>query len=81
MAPEQMEALIRSMGRQPRQRTTLYASVSPERYRASFSAPTLRDIIKNPARRYERGRARRPLLRPGIAPDASQAAAAEPQAK
>ena len=69
MAPERMEELIASMGRRPRQRTTLYASVTPERYRASFEAPTLREVIKNPARRYERGRVRRPLVRPGLAPN------------
>ena len=69
MAPERMEELIASMGRRPRQRTTLYASVTPERYRTSFEAPTLREVVKTPARRYERGRARRPLVRPGLAPD------------
>ena len=69
MAPERMEALIASVGRRPRQRTTLYASVTPERYRASFEAPTLCEIVKTPARRYERGRARRPLVRPGLAPE------------
>ena len=66
MAPERMEALIASVGRRPRQRTTLYANVSPERYRSSFAAPALREVVKNPARRYERRRARRPLLRPGL---------------
>ena len=69
MAPERMEELIASMGRQPRQRTTLYASTPPERYRASFAAPALCEVVKTPARRYERGRARRPLVRPGLAPD------------
>ena len=69
MAPERMEELIASMGRRPRQRTTLYASVTPERYRTSFEAPTLCEVVKTPARRYERGRARRPLVRPGLAPD------------
>ncbi|MGP0095152.1 MAG: 5-amino-6-(D-ribitylamino)uracil--L-tyrosine 4-hydroxyphenyl transferase CofH [Xanthobacteraceae bacterium] len=36
MPPSQMEAVIRSLRRQPRQRTTLYAIASEERYRASF---------------------------------------------
>jgi FO synthase len=36
MPPSQMEAVIRALRRQPRQRTTLYAPASEERYRASF---------------------------------------------
>jgi len=36
MPPSQMEAVICSLRRQPRQRTTLYATASEERYRASF---------------------------------------------
>ena len=66
MAPERMEALIASIGRRPRQRTTLYAHAPLERYRASFGAPALHEVLRTPARRYERGRARRPLLRPGL---------------
>ncbi|MBA2460696.1 MAG: 5-amino-6-(D-ribitylamino)uracil--L-tyrosine 4-hydroxyphenyl transferase CofH, partial [Actinobacteria bacterium] len=41
MPPEVMEALIRSAGRTPRQRTTLYAAAPPERRAASFGAPPL----------------------------------------
>jgi len=41
LAPEQMEALIRSAGRMPRQRTTLYGEPDPEQVAASFGAPTL----------------------------------------
>ena len=33
-----MEAIIRSIGRIPRQRDTLYSDVPDERYRASFAA-------------------------------------------
>jgi FO synthase len=36
-----MEALIRSAGRVPRQRTTLYADAPEERRRASFGAEPL----------------------------------------
>ena len=81
MAPERMEDLIASIGRRPRQRTTLYTSAPPERYRTSLAAPALREVVKNPARRYERGRVRRPLVRPGLAPDASQGSVAEGQTK
>ena len=54
MPPESMEALIRSLGRAPRQRTTLYADVPTERRAASFEAAPLADPINTPARRYER---------------------------
>ena len=81
MAPEEMEALISSIGRRPGQRTTLYASAPAERHRTSFAAPALLEVVKNPARRYERGRARRPLVRPGLAPDASQGSFANRQAE
>ena len=38
MTPAAMEAIIRSIGRIPRQRNTLYSDVPDERYRASFAA-------------------------------------------
>jgi FO synthase len=38
MAPAEMERIIRSLGRIPRQRDTLYRTVPRERYRASFAA-------------------------------------------
>jgi FO synthase len=38
MTPAEMESLIRSLGRVPRQRDTLYRTVPPERYLASFGA-------------------------------------------
>jgi FO synthase len=37
MTPNAMEGIIHSIGRVPRQRTTLYGSVPDERYRASFN--------------------------------------------
>ena len=54
MPPESMEALIRSLGREPRQRTTLYADAPAERKAASFGAAPLAEPINTPARRYER---------------------------
>jgi FO synthase len=36
MTPEEMERTIRSLGRTPRQRNTVYGDVSAERYQASF---------------------------------------------
>jgi FO synthase len=38
MTPDEMERTIRSLGRRPRQRDTLYRTAPDERYRASFRA-------------------------------------------
>ena len=57
MPPENMEALIRSLGRAPRQRTTLYRDPPPDRIAASFDAAPLSDPINTPARKYERAAA------------------------
>ena len=43
MTPAEMEAIIRSLGRTPCQRNTLYQAVTHERHEASFAAtPRLR---------------------------------------
>ena len=57
MPPENMETLIRSLGRTPLQRTTLYRAAPPSRVAASFGAPPLSDPINTPARKYERAAA------------------------
>ena len=54
MPPEAMEDLIRSLGRIPRLRTTLYGDASAERRTASFGAAPLLEPINTPARKYER---------------------------
>ncbi len=56
MPPEAMEALIRGIGRTPRQRTTLYADAPATRKAASFAAAPLLEPVNTPARRYERHR-------------------------
>ena len=63
MPPERMEALIRSAGRIPRQRTTLYGEPPPEQVARSFGAPPLAEP-RNP--HVNEARLRRPsrLLRP-----------------
>ena len=66
MPPASMERLIRDIGREPRQRTTLYADANEERYAAAFRAETLSDVINTPARKYERSTIRRELHRPGL---------------
>src|SRR6266567_2384567 len=54
MPPEDMEALIRSLGRTPKQRTTLYRDPPPARIAASFGAAPLAEPINTPARKYDR---------------------------
>src|SRR5256712_3870103 len=48
--PERMEELIRSVGRVPRQRTTLYGDAPVERRLASFGAPPLAEPVNPPAK-------------------------------
>ena len=66
MPPEQMEALIRSAGRMPRQRTTLYGEAPEERVRASFGAEPLAEPLNphvNEARLPRPKRLLRPVAR------------------
>ena len=64
--PEQMEAVIRSTGRIPRQRTTLYGEVPDERRLASFGAEPLAEPW-NPPVKDARLIAPPRLIRPGFA--------------
>lgn len=52
LPPEQMEEIIREIGRLPVQRTTLYQPAAEERRLASFVAPELLPIVLAPAKRY-----------------------------
>ena len=66
MPPEAMEAAVRSLGRTPRQRTTLYGTPASERTRASFGAAPLVEPA-NP--KVDTSRMKRPpgrLVRPGL---------------
>ena len=65
MPPEQMEALIRSAGRVPRQRTTLYDDAPAERRVASFGAEPLAEPL-NPKVRDAGLKAPQRLVRPGL---------------
>jgi len=56
LPPDQMEEIIREIGRSPLQRTTLYQPASEERHRASFSASELQPIVLTPAKHYTRTR-------------------------
>jgi len=48
LGPQAMEALIHLLGREPQQRTTLYAPVSEERRQASLRAAPLTDMVQTP---------------------------------
>ncbi|HUY70859.1 MAG TPA: 5-amino-6-(D-ribitylamino)uracil--L-tyrosine 4-hydroxyphenyl transferase CofH, partial [Gaiellaceae bacterium] len=63
LPPERMEALIRSAGRVPRQRTTLYGEPPPERVARSFGAEPL-EQPRNPHVNDARLARPRRLLRP-----------------
>ncbi|HET7745114.1 MAG TPA: 5-amino-6-(D-ribitylamino)uracil--L-tyrosine 4-hydroxyphenyl transferase CofH, partial [Gaiellaceae bacterium] len=65
LAPEAMEALIRSAGRVPRQRTTLYGEPPEERVLASFGAPPVAEPLNPPVK--DAGLVAPPrLVRPGL---------------
>jgi FO synthase len=49
--PEAMEDLIRSIGRAPEQRTTLYGPVPAERRAASLNAAALAPVVQTPPRK------------------------------
>ena len=66
MPPERMEELIRTAGRIPRQRTTLYGEPPEERVHASFGAAPLREPL-NPPVKDARLVAPPRLVRPGLA--------------
>ena len=65
LRPEAMEELIRSAGRTPRQRTTLYTDAPKDRRLASFGALPLSDPLNPPAK--DAGLKAPPrLVRPGF---------------
>ena len=66
LPPEQMEALIRSAGRIPRQRTTTYGTPPEEQVRRSFGAEPLAEPLNPPVREAGLKRPVR-LVRPGLA--------------
>ncbi|SIR59585.1 FO synthase subunit 1 /FO synthase subunit 2 [Aromatoleum tolulyticum] len=62
--PAEMERLIRSAGREPRQRSTQYGGVPEERRLASFAAAPLAQIVNSPPRK---------VVRPVLVRDAERA--------
>ena len=61
LPPEQMEALIRSAGRIPRQRTTTYGTPDPAQVRRSFGAAPLAEPLNPPVREAKLQRPGTPL--------------------
>ncbi len=57
LAPQRMEALIAALGREPRQRSTLYGPVPAERRAAAFAAPPLNAPVNTPIQRSGRQQA------------------------
>jgi FO synthase len=53
LPPPSMQQLITAMGREPRQRTTLYADAPAAQYQRSFAAPELTAIVNESARRVK----------------------------
>ena len=53
LAPERMDALIRSIGRTPRHRDTLYRDVPAESIARSYGAPPLAPVYNRHAREYQ----------------------------
>jgi len=68
-SPEEMEEIIRSIGRSPRQRSTTYGKVSEGQKQKSFGASVLKEPEFNSAKKYERkksGHEKKQLYRPGL---------------
>jgi FO synthase len=67
-SPEEMESLIRSVGRIPEQRRTDYSPVEKSRIEKSFGAQELKDPIYTSAKRFDRKTrtVKKELYRPGL---------------
>ena len=72
-SPEEMEQIIRSIGRTPRQRSTTYGTVAELQQQRSYGAVDLQDPIYTTAGKYERtgnrhkgGNRKKALVRPGL---------------
>ncbi len=61
-SPQQMDALIRAMQREPKQRSTVYEAVPAEREQAARAAGALLEVVNTPAAKYERDQKGRKTL-------------------
>ena len=66
LPPAQMEEIIKSLGRIPFQRTTLYNSAPEEQRQASFCATELQPIVLTPSKRYSRSSKELGNVRPSV---------------
>ena len=62
----EMRAIIRTLNRNPRQRSTVYGEVNKERGAAGLNAGELTEIINTPAKKYERKRPAASLIKNDI---------------
>jgi len=60
--PQVMEALIRSVGRIPRQRVTTYGDAPAERQRVAWQPAPLQQVVNTPCTKYERPDGAKPVL-------------------
>lgn len=65
-SPEEMEGIIRGIGRQPRQRSTAYGEVSDLQKQRSFGAVALQEPEYTAARKYERKGPKKELVRSAV---------------
>ncbi len=54
LPPAEMDALIRSVGRIPKQRSTPYGTPPAEQVQRSYEAPELTPVVLTPARKWQR---------------------------
>jgi len=78
-SPEEMEEIILSIGRTPRQRSTTYGKVSEAQYQKSFGAKELKEPEYTSAKNYERKKSgsqkkaeKKQLYRPGLDADGEE---------
>ena len=65
LEPEQMDAVIRSLGREPGQRSTLYGPPNDAQRARSYGAAPLADVVNTPVRKSRRRDTAADLVRPG----------------
>ncbi len=64
--PEEMESLISSVNRIPKQRSTAYGEPPEQQVRRSFGAAELLPIVQTPAVKWSRPGSVDELIRPGL---------------
>ena len=62
----EMEQIITSIGRRARQRSTTYGEVSAGQKQRSFGALELQPLVYTAAKKYDRKKTKRTLVRPGL---------------